>query len=181
MVYYSALLIHSKHRAKYLQFLRKWNKLHSHAQIGDINNYLRFRKVTFGASIFVYMLMLNLMFYRAIWVIWANLAVVFFNYFNKFNLKLFIFLPLFHGIWQERFYFWKAKLRVVMIMMMMNCYCGMVDWRKAFSLISSRDHCQRCSLSRIFNTLRAGIEPTQSLSSGIVEWGCAVVITSTQE
>ena len=26
---------------------------------------------------------------------------------------------------------------------MMNCFCGMVDRRKPFSLISSRDHCQR--------------------------------------
>ena len=29
--------------------------------------------------------------------------------------------------------------------MMMNFFCGMVDRRKAFSLISSRDHCQRSS------------------------------------
>ena len=28
-------------------------------------------------------------------------------------------------------------------------FCGMVDRRKAFSLISSWDHCQRCSPSRI--------------------------------
>ena len=28
------------------------------------------------------------------------------------------------------------------MMMMMNCFCGIVDRRKAFSLISSRDHCQ---------------------------------------
>ena len=33
--------------------------------------------------------------------------------------------------------------------MMMNCFCGMVDRRKAFSLISSRDHCQRSSPLRI--------------------------------
>ena len=32
-------------------------------------------------------------------------------------------------------------------MMVMNCFCGMVDPRKAFSLISSRDHCQRSSPS----------------------------------
>ena len=25
--------------------------------------------------------------------------------------------------------------------MMVNCFCGMVDWLKAVSLISSRDHC----------------------------------------
>ena len=32
-------------------------------------------------------------------------------------------------------------------MMMMNCFCGMVDRRKKFSLISSQDHCQRFSPS----------------------------------
>ena len=31
----------------------------------------------------------------------------------------------------------------------LNCFCGMVDRRKTFSLISSRDHCQRSSPSRI--------------------------------
>ena len=56
-------------------------------------------------------------------------------------------------------------------MMMMNCFCGMVDQQKAFGLISSRDHCQRSSPSRISDT--------QNLSSGLVEWSCAVVITTT--
>ena len=55
------------------------------------------------------------------------------------------------------------------LMMMMNCYCGMVDRRKAFSLISSRDHCQRSSPSRISDTPRAGFKPAQNLSSGFVE------------
>ena len=27
----------------------------------------------------------------------------------------------------------------------LNCFCGMVDQRKTFSLISSRDHCQKSS------------------------------------
>ena len=30
---------------------------------------------------------------------------------------------------------------------LMNCFCGMVDRRKAFSIISGRHHCQRSSLS----------------------------------
>ena len=64
-------------------------------------------------------------------------------------------------------------------MMMMNCFCGMIDRRKAFSLISSRDHCQRSLPSRISDTPRAGFEPAQNLSSGFVEWNCAVVITTT--
>ena len=61
--------------------------------------------------------------------------------------------------------------------MMMNCFCN--DQRKAFSLISTRDHCQISSPSRITDTPRAGFEPAQNLSSGLVEWSCAVVITST--
>ena len=60
-----------------------------------------------------------------------------------------------------------------------NCFCGMVDRRKALSPISSGDHCQESSLSRISYTLRAGFEPAQNLLSGLVEWSCAVVITTT--
>ena len=52
-------------------------------------------------------------------------------------------------------------------------------WWKALSLISSRDHCQRSSPSRIYDTPRAGFEPAQNLSSDFVEWSCAVVITTT--
>ena len=69
----------------------------------------------------------------------------------------------------------------VMMMMMMNCFCGMVDWQKAFSLISSRDHCQRSSPLWISDTLRAGFEPAQNLISGLVEWSCAVLITTTPQ
>ena len=65
------------------------------------------------------------------------------------------------------------------MMMMMNCFCEMVDRRKAFSLISSWDHCQRSSLSLISDTPRAGFELAQNLSIGFVEWSCAVVITTT--
>ena len=46
---------------------------------------------------------------------------------------------------------------MMIIMMMMNCFRGMVDRRKAFSLISSREHCQRSSSSQISETLQAGL------------------------
>ena len=46
-----------------------------------------------------------------------------------------------------------------------NCFCVMVDRRKAFSLISSRDHYQRSSPSQNSDKLRAGFEPPQNLSS----------------
>ena len=62
---------------------------------------------------------------------------------------------------------------------MMNCFCCMVDRRRLYSLISSRDHCQRSSPSWISDTPRTGFETAQSLSSGLVEWSCAVVITTT--
>ena len=70
-------------------------------------------------------------------------------------------------------------LRLMIMMMMMNCFCGMVDRRKVFSLISNRDHCQRSSPSWISDMPQAGFEPVQNLSSGFVEWRCAVVITTT--
>ena len=56
-----------------------------------------------------------------------------------------------------------------MMMMMMNCFCGMVDRRKTFSLISSVEHCQRSSPSRISDTPRTIFEPAQNLSLGFVE------------
>ena len=72
------------------------------------------------------------------------------------------------------------KIRLaMMIMMMMNYFCGMIDRRKAFSLISSRDHCQRTSPSRIFGKPRAGYEPAQNLSLGFDGWSCVVVISTT--
>ena len=46
-------------------------------------------------------------------------------------------------------------------MIMMNCFCSMVDRRKAFSLISSLDHCQRSSPSRISDTAASRV------------WACA--------
>ena len=57
----------------------------------------------------------------------------------------------------------------------MNCFWGMVDRRRAFSFISSRDHCQRHWPSL------AGFEPAQNLSSEFVEWSCAVVIITTPQ
>ena len=61
----------------------------------------------------------------------------------------------------------------------LNCFCGMADQRKASSLISRREHCQRSSPSRISDTPPAGFEPALNLSSGLVERSCAVVITAT--
>ena len=63
------------------------------------------------------------------------------------------------------------------MMKLMNCFCGMVDRQKVFSLISSLDHCQRSSPSQISDMSQAGFEPVQNLSSGLVEGSCTVVIT----
>ena len=48
-----------------------------------------------------------------------------------------------------------------------------------FSLISSWEHCQRCSPSRISKMLEVGFESEQNQNSVFVEWSCAVVITTT--
>ena len=70
-----------------------------------------------------------------------------------------------------------SKANVLVITM--NCFCGMVDQWKAFSLFSSRDHCQRSSPSQISDKPQARFQPVQNLSSGFVEWSSAVVITTT--
>ena len=77
--------------------------------------------------------------------------------------------------WLLHFY---MMMKMMMMMMMMNCFCGMVvDRRKLFSLISSRNHCQRSLPSRISDTPRAGFERAQNLSS---ERSCAVVDLKSQ-
>ena len=58
-------------------------------------------------------------------------------------------------------------------------FCGMVERRKAISLISSRDHCQRSSPLRISNTLRTRFEPEQNPISDLAERISALVITTT--
>ena len=60
-------------------------------------------------------------------------------------------------------------MMVMMMMLMMNCFCGVVDRRKA-------NHCRRSSPSRISNMPPARFGPDQNLSSGLVEWSCAVAI-----
>ena len=64
-------------------------------------------------------------------------------------------------------------------LMMMNCFCGMGNRRKAFNLIFSRNRCLRFSRSQISDMPRAGLESAQNLNSGFVEWSCAAVITTT--
>ena len=86
-------------------------------------------------------------------------------FFASYSVNLSLFMELLKTVW--------------VYMMMMNCFCGMVDRRKTLSLIWFRDHCQRSSPSRILDTPQAGFEPAQNLSSGFVEWSCAVVITTT--
>ena len=61
---------------------------------------------------------------------------------------------------------------------MMNCFCGMVDQRKTFNLISCRNHCQRSSPFQISDMPLTGFGPAQTLVSGFAERSCAVVITT---
>ena len=67
----------------------------------------------------------------------------------------------------------KEHLVMMVMMIMMNCFCGMVDCQKEYSW----DHCQKFSPLRISSTLLAGFEPAQNMSLGFVESSCAVVIT----
>ena len=57
---------------------------------------------------------------------------------------------------QVKYYLALSKIskNLEAFMIMMNCFCGMVDRRKVFSLISSQYHCQRFSPSRFIDTSR---------------------------
>ena len=57
----------------------------------------------------------------------------------------------------------------MMAMMIMNCFCGIVDRRNALSFIYIRDHCQRFSPLQIADMSPAGFEPVKNLNSGFVE------------
>ena len=60
-------------------------------------------------------------------------------------------------------------------------FFGMVDRRKVLKLISSRDQCQRFSPSQTFYIQRAGLEPTQKLSSDFAKRSCSALITTTSQ
>ena len=66
-----------------------------------------------------------------------------------------------------------------MMVMLMNYFCYAVDQQKAFSLVSSRDYCQKSASLQISDMPRAGFESLQKLSLGLAEWSCAVMITTT--
>ena len=53
--------------------------------------------------------------------------------------------------------------------MMMNCFCRMVDNRKKLNLISSQNHCKRFLPLPISNILEVGFEPTENLISNFAE------------
>ena len=52
---------------------------------------------------------------------------------------------------------------------------------KDITLFPVATNCQRSAPLQIFNTLQAGFEPVENLSSGLVEWSCAVVINTTPQ
>ena len=91
------------------------------------------------------------------------------------------FLKVLGKDWLRYLKTWMQFSRVTLWIEFMNCFCGMVDQQKTFSLISSRVHCQRSTSLQISDMLWAGFEHAQNLSSGLVEWSYSVVITTTPQ
>ena len=94
----------------------------------------------------------------------------------RFNLSIFYAPPCERTVWLYETANTELITRAIdqflvkmMMKMVMNCFCGMVDQRKVFSLISSRNQCQKSKPLRISDTPRAGFELAQNLSSGLVE------------
>ena len=65
-----------------------------------------------------------------------------------------------------------------MMMMMLNCFYGVVDRQKWCSFISNRSHYQRFSPLQISDTPPARFDPVQDLSSTLAKLGCTVVKTT---
>ena len=68
----------------------------------------------------------------------------YFSIWKAFGISL-IAGPLFPQFLEKKIF----SSNTILVTMMMNCSGGMIDRRKTFSLISSWDHCQRSSSSRI--------------------------------
>ena len=66
----------------------------------------------------------------------------------------------------------------MMTLMMMNCYCGMLDQWKCVKPISRRINYRRLLPSQTSDTLLTGVELAQNLCSGFVKWSFAVMITT---
>ena len=63
----------------------------------------------------------------------------------------------------------KQQSEIHMTMMMMNCFCEIVDRQKLFSFISIWDSYQRFLQLQISDTLQARCEPMQNLRSSFSE------------
>ena len=70
-------------------------------------------------------------------------------------------------------------MMLLMMMIMMNCFCGMVDRGKAFSLISSRDYVRDPHHRESPARHKQDLNLRGNLSSGFVERSCAVESSNT--
>ena len=116
---------------------------------------IEFLKFTFAHSLMYYIFLVKSC--RIHEVLFTFLSFMFFLFicFFPFFFASF-FLSFVHFYSDFDFFLMMMTIMMTMVMMMMmtkmNCFCGMVDRRKALSLISSRDHYQKSSPSRISDT-----------------------------
>ena len=65
--------------------------------------------------------------------------------------------------------------------MVRNCFFGMVDNQRVFSIVSSWNYCQKILPSPTSSMPWAGFKHAQNLISDFAEWCSAVVITTTPQ
>ena len=68
-----------------------------------------------------------------------------------------------------------------MMMIMMNCFSGMVDRRNLISIIFSRNLYQRFSPSKISDMPGARFKSLPKINSNFVEWSWVVMLTLTPQ
>ena len=67
-----------------------------------------------------------------------------------------------NGSWDELGQRGFMMMMMMMMMMMLNCFCGMINWRKALSFTSSQDYRQRFLSSQISESPRVRFELTHT-------------------
>lgn len=94
--------------------------------------------------------------------------------------QIFMGIFMFFPINLQSFWSHQCNILYIEVIIMMNCFCGIADQRKALSIILSRDSCQKSSTSRISDTPQSGFKSAQNLSSRFVEWGLLKIAVHTK-
>ena len=84
--------------------------------------------------------------------------------------------------WDKESYFLWSKswiIELLWVWLWWIVFLACLTKGRCFALFPAGTNCQGSSPLQISDTLQAEFEPAENLSSGLVDWSCAVVMTAT--